>query len=72
MQRNSVLGKVYGKKEETGKGEGERTSKGECREDQESRHPGNNEIKREVNQDGEDEGKDEGKVGDKGIHYSFI
>ena len=68
MQRDSVLGKVKGKREETGKGEGERTSKGKDREDQESRHPGKNEIEREVKEDGKDDGKDEGKVGDRGIH----
>ena len=66
MQRNFVLVKV--KNEETGKEEGERTSKGEDREIQESRHPGKNEIEREAKEDGKDNGKDEGKVGDRGVH----
>ena len=71
MQRNSVLDKVKGKKEETGKEEGDRTSKGKNGENQESRYPRKNEVEREVKEDGKDDGKNEGKVGDRGFH-SFI
>ena len=63
MQRNSVLGKGKGEKEETVKGEGEVKVKGKDGEDQESKHEGNNEVEKEVKENGKDGDKNEGKVG---------
>ena len=57
MQVFSLLGKTKGKKEETGIGEGRKTSKGKDAKDHESEQPGMLEVERHV--------KEEGKNGDK-------
>ena len=75
MQRNSVLGKDKGEKEETSKGEGEVKGKGKDGEDHESRHGGNVEVEKGVKENGKDDVKNEVKVSarrSRGIHSCNI